>query len=220
MSARPLVFRLIVALAVCLLASALAGKAWAGWGGSDGSGSFEWDSDDMERVREARQRRLREQAEVYAKALQAVKDEQSQALAGLKKAETKARADAKGDDVKAKRSLRLVRHKGITNLKKVDYKYGRLFTAVVNLKAERGIPDDARSTADGLLVQVKDLTRTNRERIADLYVEVEEPIKALKVLEGIYKSLPANERVSAMDLKARIKALKAQLGIKDDAGAL
>ncbi|MEA3368122.1 MAG: hypothetical protein U9R68_08420 [Planctomycetota bacterium] len=176
----------------------------------------------MDRLRERHRERVTRQAERYADALKAVKKEEDHAGLLLERSKQKARADAAGDEVREKRALRLARHKGIKNYRTIDFKYSRLFTALQNLKAEESdyFTDETKAKVEALLVQVKDQARTNRERIADLYEQVEQPVKALKVLEGIYKSLSLEERASAGDLKARIKALKAQLGIKDDAGAL
>ena len=210
--------RVLRVLVVSLLALGLTADAWAWSSGGRGG----WDSDEGDRYKERHRERVTKEADKYQEALKAVKQEEEQAVTLLRQGEQKVKAGARSDEVKTKRSLRLVRHKGIKNFQKVDFKCGRLFAGIQKFKADEGdyFTDATKGKVEILLVQVKDLARTNRERIADLYVEVEEPIKALKVLEGIYKSLPANERVSAMDLKARIKALKAQLGIKDDAGAL
>ncbi|MFO8011916.1 MAG: hypothetical protein R6X20_01290 [Phycisphaerae bacterium] len=206
-----------------ILAVGLSAQAWA-WGSGYGSGwgGSGWDGEETDRLRERHRERVTREAEKYAQAFKDVKQEQERAATLLEQGEQKAGVDGKGDEVKAKRGIRLARHKGIKNLLKVDAKYARLFAGIREFKADEGdyFTDETKGKIEILLVQLKDQARANRERIADLYVEVEKPVKALKVLEGIYQSLSVEERASAMDLKARIKALKAQLGIKDDDGSL
>jgi len=203
--------RLALGLAICLLAAVLAGEALAaGWGNNDQN---TWDAEDMERVRKRRQERLRQQVETYKDALKVVQKEESQVGTALKQGEAKANAGS--DPVQKSRTLRLARHKAIAGLKQVDFKYGRLYVAVEKLGAERDIPSEAKSGAAILLTQVRDGARTNRERMADLYEQVDEPVKALKLLESVYKGIPDTGRASAGTLKQRIKALKQQLGIRD-----
>jgi hypothetical protein len=181
-----------------------------------------WSGSDTDRMKEKRKERIAKEAEKYVEAFQAVKKEEDLAGRLLEEDVQKARTAAEGDEVKAKRGIRLARHKGIKNLLKVSAKYGRLFAGIQEFKADEGeyFADETKGKIEILLVQVKDQARANHERVADLYMDIDEPIKALKVLEGIYKALGPRERLTASDLKARIKALRAQLGIKDDAGAL
>lgn len=175
---------------------------------------------DTDSLKKKRRERIAKEAEKYVEAFKAVQKEEEQADRLLDEEVQKARSEADGDKVKEKRGVRLARHKGIKALLRADGKYGRLFAGVRKFKADESeyFDDETKGRIEILLVQVKDRARTNRERIADLYIDVDEPIKALKVLEGIYKSLSPNERMTASDLKGRIKSLKDQLGIKDDAG--
>jgi hypothetical protein len=207
--------RFLAAFVLVVFAFAATNDAWA-YGGLGGRGG--WSGTDTDRLKEKHKERVAQEAEKYVEAFQAVKKEEDLVGRRLGEDVQKARSEAQGDEVKAKRGIRLARHKGIKNLLKVDAKYTRLFAGVRKFKADEGdyFTDETKGKIEILLVQVKDQARANRERIADLYVDVGEPIKALKVLEGIYKSLAPNERMAASDLKGRIKALKAQLGIKDD----
>jgi len=205
--------RLLPALVLSLLVLGPAVEAFA-YSGYKGYGG-----DDIDRMKEKHQERVTKEAEKYVKALKDVMEDEERVQTLLQQDEQKARTDAAGDDVKLKRTVRLVRHKGIKTFLKIDAKYGQLFAGIQKFRKDEGdyFTPEAKGKIDILEVQVKDQARSNRQRIADLYVDVDEPIKALKVLEGIYKSMSAQERLSAMDLRARIKGLKAQLGIKDDA---
>jgi hypothetical protein len=209
-----------VLTAACLIVSWPADAAMAAGWGSGTRDPFQWTPEDRERVEKARQKRLSDQADTYQKAFDAVRLEEQRALKALAKAEAKAEADARGDQVKRDRAQRLARHKTIADLKQVDFKYGRLYTAVDALRNEADLPDDTRSKVEALLVQVRDRARGNREKMADLYEQVEEPIKALHILEAIYKSMPIEERDTASALKTRIKGLKDQLGIRPDADGM
>jgi len=203
-----------------ILAVGLSAQAWAwGSGSGDGWGGSGWDGEEMDRLRERHRQKVTREADKYVQAFEDVKLEETRAATFLERSEQKARVDGKGDEVKAKRLVRLARHKGMKVLQSIDAKYTRLFAGLQQFKADESdyFTDETKGKVEVLLVQVKDQARSNRERIADLYVDVDEPIKALKVLEGIYKSLSLEERDAASDLKARIKGLKAQLGIKDDA---
>ncbi len=203
--------RFVAALIVSLLAFGLAVEAHA----YHGVGKY--GNADPDSLKKKRRERIAKEAEKYVEAFQAVQKEEEQAGRLLEKEVQKARSEADGDKVKEKRGVRLARHKGIKALLRVDGKYTRLFAGTQKFKAEESeyFNDETKGKIEILLVRIKDQARSNRERLADLYVDVEQPIKALKVLEGIYKSLPPNERMAATDLKGRIKALKAQLGIKE-----
>ena len=205
---RPVAAGLLLGFAL----AALAGTAWA-YGYGSGS-TYEWTHEDREEVRKARERRLRSQVETYKDAFKTVQEEEERAKKALQQGVTKAEAGP-GDEVAKKRNVRLARFKGMKAFKQVDFKYGRLYTAIAKLSEEKGIPADAKGGADILLTQVRDAARENREFMADLYEKVDEPIQALKLLEGIYKGLPDAERAAAGDLKGRIKSLKERLGIRD-----
>ena len=204
--------RILPVLGLMLLVVAPAGEAWA----YRGFGGYGTDTDDL---KEKRRERITKEAEKYIEAFKAVRKEEDLAGTLLERELQKAKSEAEGD-VATKRAVRLARHKGIKRFLALDAKYTRLFAGTQKFKADEGeyFSDETKGKIEILLVQVKDQARSNRERVADLYVDVEQPVKALKVLEGLYKSLPPNERMAASDLKGRIKALKAQLGIKDDDG--
>ena len=204
-----------------ILAVGLSAQAWAwGSGYDNGWGGSGWDGEEMDRLRERHREKVTRQAEMYVEAFKDVKDEEDLVARRLEEDMQKARADGKGNEIKIKRAVRLARHKGIKRFLALDAKYTRLFAGTQKFKADEGdyFTDPVKGKIETLLDQVRDRARANRERIAELYVEVEQPIKALKVLEGIYNSLPPKERTAASGLKGRIKALKAELGIEDDDG--
>jgi len=197
-----------------LLALAAEVRAYGGKYGGAGGG-YDRDDDDL---KERHRERVSKQAETYVKALEAVRKEEELAHKRLQKGEQKARSDADGDDVKEKRAVRLARHKAIEMRLRADAKYARLFVAVQKFKAEEDdyFTGETKARIEILVVQIKDQARSNRKRIADLYVDVEQPVKALKMLEAVYQSLSPNGRAMATDLRGQIKALRTQLGLRDD----
>jgi len=204
-----------VVVAVSLvLAVGAAGRASAagGWGGT--SDYNKWNKGDQDRVKQQRIERLQKELAEFSKAIEAIRQQEQKAREASQKAEEKAAADAGDDEVKRKRLIRLVRHKEIAALLKIDAQYMRLFATVTKMQADAALPEESKGTLDILLVQIKTQARANRERIADLYEQVDDKAKALKMLQSVWVSLSEQERGMESALKDRIDSLKKDLGIR------
>jgi len=212
--------RLVVSAMVVALLMGSAGLAQVipGFGGTDNGPGDDWTSEDAEYVRYMHQQRLKKDLATYTDAFAAVKLDEEKTLTAMEKAISEAETNAAGNAVAAKRKRMIVQHKTIGTLMKIDYKYGRVYEAATKVKNDKVIEKKTLEKVEQLLADLKTQVRANRERIADLYEQVEQPRKALAVLEGLYNGLSETERASATTLKERINTLKKQLGIKVEEG--
>jgi hypothetical protein len=156
--------------------------------------------------------------EHLATAAEVVEKEEAAVQKALAKAEAEAAKKAGDDAGQRDRLVAVACRKAVAGLEACGAKYGRVLMAAQPIAKKPDLKDESKTKLQTLAAKLSMLRRSNVERTADLYEKMGKDRKSLGLLEALYRSIPEQQRFSAMSLKDRIDALKAKVNPKRKAG--
>ena len=156
--------------------------------------------------------------EHLAAAAEVVEKEEAAVQQALAKAEAEAVKKAGDDASQRDRLVAVACRKAVADLEACGAKYVRVLMAAQPIAKKPDLGDKSKAALQTLAAKINMLRRSNVERTADLYEKMGKDRQSLGMLEALYRSIPEQQRFSAMSLKDRIDTLKAKVNPKRKAG--
>ena len=156
--------------------------------------------------------------EHLAAAVEVVEKGEAAVQKALAKAEAEAAKKAGDDTGQRDRLVAVACRKAVAGLEACGAKYVRVLMAARPIAKKSDLSEKSKAALQTLAAKISMLRRSNVERTADLYEKMGKDRKSLGILEALYRSIPEQQRFSAMSLKDRIDTLKAKVNPKRKAG--